>query len=204
VIGNRDKGTLRARQLGLSKGINGDVYKRTGVPDPLSGRLVQLSPLCSPSELLPKTTTNMTIEHDISEKLPTTAEESASVNANDPDTTFNSADSVRTEPGSSKGFSSLFSRASGQVPPPPKDQWEVVELAGTAVTPGHAMTMRLTDPYILRSLNDCFQRDGWYERVFLVADIPMNEVSRELQYHMYVTSDVRCSPRLDFLGFRRT
>jgi hypothetical protein len=176
VIGNRDKGTLRARQLRLSKGINGDVYKRTGVPDPLSGRLVQLSPLCSSSELLPKTTTNMTIEYDISGQLPTTAQESASVSANDPDTTFDSAGSVRvrTEPGSSKGFSSFFSRASVDVPSPPKDKWEVVELAETALAPEDAHT---TDRFILKSLTDCFQRDGWYEREFLVADIPVNEVS---------------------------
>jgi hypothetical protein len=66
------------------------------------------------------------------------------------------------------------------------------------------MMMRLTDPYVLRSLNDCFQRDGWYEREFLVADISVNEVSSGLQYYMYVTPDARCSPRSDFNGFRRT
>jgi hypothetical protein len=76
----------------------------------------------------------MTIEHEISEQLPTTAQESASVNANDSDTTFNSSESVCTEPGSSKGFSSLFSRASGHVPSPPIDKWEVVELLETAVS----------------------------------------------------------------------
>ena len=145
----------------------------------------------------------MTTQPEVSVEPPTTGRDSTSINADDPDTTLGRAGSVQTKPGSSRGFSSLSSRASSQVPSPPKDKWEVVELAGTAVSPEHAVTMRLTDPYIPRSLNDCFQRDGYYEREFLVAHIPVNEVSRELQYYMYVISDARCLPRLDFNGFRR-
>lgn len=182
MIGKRNKGTLRARRLGFSKGINGDVYKSTVVPDPLDGRLVQLLPLHSPSHQHHKITANMTTQPEVSVKPPITGQDSTSINADDPDTTLGRAGSVQTKPGSSRGSSSLFTRASSQVPSPPKDKWEVVELAETAVTPGDPVMEPLTDYYVLESLTKCFQRDEWYEREFLVADIPVNEVSPKLQH----------------------